>query len=374
MGTLSHFHTSTLSLPLIHYHFTTRPHSSFTVSTLSLAHLSSCVYTRERGMDGSKSRVLRALEAAKTKFVKHHEPGFQHMRNFTTNSNNFRENASGGSRSMTKTTTFFRQQAARGSCKSLLSDHGIKAVMFYMLALSPTLISRSDSKREFLDWWGINSTAMPTEFYDFVAKHKETLNGGSMHVPPGEQAYEKNESEPLTKLNEPDTDRKNANTSTPCELQHTTPNRTPSEPAITTQQPTMLYILTKWENIDNTLAEPVVDAMRTVSNSSARSDTTANVRSEFPRFSVGDGTVSLDCGPSILSLLPGTKEYTIDDIRRALGKNVLKAIEECDSRKEERHRGRIETTACVNVQPIFRVNIQVGYKTRLVHSLFNETA
>ena len=175
-STLSHFHTSTLSLPLIHYHFTTRPHSSFTVSTLSLAHLSSCVYTRERGMDGSKSRVLRALEAAKTKFVKHHEPGFQHMRNFTTNSNNFRENASGGSRSMTKTTTFFRQQAARGSCKSLLSDHGIKAVMFYMLALSPTLISRSDSKREFLDWWGINSTAMPTEFYDFVAKHKETLS------------------------------------------------------------------------------------------------------------------------------------------------------------------------------------------------------
>ncbi|RAK98697.1 uncharacterized protein BO80DRAFT_151362 [Aspergillus ibericus CBS 121593] len=114
----------------------------------------------------------------------------------------------------------------------------------------------------------------------------------------------------------------------------------------------------RWKNIEKVFPVQAADAIRHAPQRILDPEITDCVRSRFPRGrSDGDAIIWLDIGSvGTLPLLHNSESgIRTDQVRAVFGDTISKAIDESDLRGWEKRNGRMNTTECVKVKPLYIV-------------------
>lgn len=88
------------------------------------------------------------------------------------------------------------------------------------------------------------------------------------------------------------------------------------------------------------------------------------VESRYPRGTRGDAFISFDLesdrGP-VAALLDAflNRDNPVADIPEAFGHTIATAIDQCDLRNWEKQKGYVDTTNCVKVKMIYRIDLRI---------------
>lgn len=126
------------------------------------------------------------------------------------------------------------------------------------------------------------------------------------------------------------------------------------EPRTAAEEPNALKILgVRRESLKNVFIEHIANAAHLMT-----------VESRYPRGTRGDAFISFDLesdrGP-VAALLDAflDRDNRVTDIPEAFGHTIATAVDQCDLRNWEKQKGYVDTTNCVKVKMIYRVDLRI---------------